>query len=178
MNKVARSRTKPSGKNEMSRISTDPEEPETAGMAKSWPALRNLSYRINLVHRLLDCQTKKFLSDHFEMTNAEWYVLAYLAWHSPRTIATISTESAIYKSQVSHAVTALVEKGFVLRADDPADKRSPRFRISARGQRIQKKIAEWASDRQRQLAAQLAPHQYAVLDETLDALIAHVKAKA
>jgi DNA-binding MarR family transcriptional regulator len=144
--------------------------------AGPWPALSNLSYRINFIHRLLDRQTKKFLSENFDMTTAEWYVLGYLAWYSPCTIATISSETAIYKSQVSHAVTLLVGKGLVLRTDDPADKRSPRFRISARGQRIQKKVSKWAVARQQELVEQLAAHQYAVLDGALDVLAGYIKA--
>jgi len=159
-------------------ISQDQSEPSTArpsGPEEQWPALRNLSYRINFIHRLFDRQTKKFLSDNYGMTNAEWYVLGYLGWHSPRTIAAISSESAIYKSQVSHAVTLLVEKGLVLRADDPADRRSPRFRISARGRKMQQKIADWSMERQRMFAAQLTPQQYKTLDEALDILANYIK---
>jgi hypothetical protein len=86
----------------MIRIAVDSPKPAQdkydTPQSDPWPALRNLSYRITLIHRLLDRQTKKFLSEQHGMTNAEWYVLAYLAWHSPRTIATISTDLAIYKS--------------------------------------------------------------------------------
>jgi DNA-binding MarR family transcriptional regulator len=176
MNKITRNRPKRGRKADLSELEDQSISPRSGGeIDGSWPALRNLSYRINFIHRLFDRQTKKFLSEHYDMTNAEWYVLGYLAWHSPRTIAAISNESAMYKSQVSHAVTVLVEKGLVLRADDPADKRSPRFRISARGHRLQKKIANWAIERQKQFAAQLAPHQYKALDEALDILAAYVK---
>ncbi len=175
MNRIARSRP-----NQSRRINLSSSTELSVGDEKigPWPALSNLSYRINFIHRLLDRQTKQFLSAHFDMTTAEWYVLGYLAWHSPCTIATISGETAIYKSQVSHAVTVLVEKGLVLRTDDPADKRSPRFRISARGQRVQKKVSKWAVERQQELVEQLAPHQYAVLDGALDILAGYIKATA
>jgi DNA-binding MarR family transcriptional regulator len=175
MNKITHSRAKRSRKADFPEADEQPISHSEGGAAGTWPALRNLSYRINFIHRLFDRQTKKYLSEHYDMTNAEWYVLGYLAWHSPRTIAAISSESAIYKSQVSHAVTILVEKGLVLRADDPSDKRSPQFRISARGKRLQEKISIWSVERQKQLSAQLAPHQYKALDEALNILAAYVK---
>ena len=143
--------------------------------SEHWPALRNLSYRINFIHRLFDRQTKKFLSETHGLTNAEWYVLAYLAWHSPQTIAAISTDLAIYKSQVSHAVTSLVKKKLVLRTDDPIDRRSPRFRISKGGLRLQDKISSWAAERQKQFAAQLPASHYQILDEALNILASYAK---
>jgi DNA-binding MarR family transcriptional regulator len=146
--------------------------------SEQWPALRNLSYRINFIHRLFDRQTKKFLSETHGLTNAEWYVLAYLAWHSPRTIAAISTDLAIYKSQVSHAVTSLVGKRLVLRTDDPVDRRSPRFRISKRGLQMQARISQWAAARQKQFAAQLPAAHYQVLDEALNMLASYAKSTA
>jgi DNA-binding MarR family transcriptional regulator len=126
---------------------------------KDWPAVDNLSYQINLVHRLLDRQTKKFLNETVTLTSAERSVLGFVAWHSPVKIVDIAARTAIFKSQVSQAMKALERKGLVDRAPDPDDYRGYYFKATPEGQRMQKKIAAWTRRRQKTLAAQLSAPQ-------------------
>lgn len=134
---------------------------------KDWPAAGNLSYHINLVHRLLDRQTKKFLSESVNLTSAERSVLGYLAWHSPGKIVDIAARTAIFKSQVSQAMMALERKGLVERATDSSDYRSYYFKVTASGQRLQAKIAAWTRKRQKTLAGQLSAQQR---EQTIEAM--------
>lgn len=126
---------------------------------KDWPAVNNLSYHINLVHRLLDRQTKKFLNETVNLTSAERSVLGFLAWHSPNKIVDIAARTAIFKSQVSQAMKALERKGLVVRDANLDDYRSYSFNVTPKGRKLQRKIATWTRQRQKALAAQLSTSQ-------------------
>jgi DNA-binding MarR family transcriptional regulator len=143
-------RTKRNDRQETDFFDEDPE---------NWPAVDNLSFHINLVHRLLDRQTKKFLNESVKLTSAERSVLGFLAWHSPDKIVDIAARTAIFKSQVSQAMKALERKGLVEREADPADYRSYYFKVTAKGQKLQAKIADWTRQRQKALSAQLSVQQ-------------------
>jgi len=134
---------------------------------KDWPAVDNLSYHINLVHRLLDRQTKKFLNESVELTSAERSVLGFLAWHSPDKIVDIAARTAIFKSQVSQAMKALERKGLVERQADPHDYRSFYFKVTRKGEKLQTRIAAWTRQRQKVLSAQLSAGQR---EHTLESL--------
>lgn len=134
---------------------------------KDWPAVDNLSYHINLVHRLLDRQTKKYLNENIGLTSAERSVLGFLAWHSPSKIVDVAARTAIFKSQISQAMKILENKGFVEREADLIDNRSYYFKVTLKGRQLQKRIAAWTRKRQLVLAGQLSTQQR---NETLKSL--------
>lgn len=137
--------------------------------------LRTTAARLNYVHRLLDRQTKKYLSESHDMTNAEWAVLGYLAWHSPQTVAVMSTETALFRSQVSRAIAELSRKKLVTRVAGVKDRRSPQFSISPEGIEVQRAIAKWAFRRQRNLEKELTGQQATLLNDTLAILARYLK---
>jgi DNA-binding MarR family transcriptional regulator len=134
----------------------------------------NLTFRINRLHRLIDRQNKQFLAS-YDMTNAEWYVLAYLARHASEKVRVIAENTFIFGSQVSKSISLLMHAGYVLRQDDPKDGRSPYFSISPKGRRIHKKISNWTTRRQQEFIAQLAPHEQHVVYTVLDTLTHYLK---
>ena len=139
--------------------------------------LRTISSRLHYVQRLLDRQTKKYLSKSHELTNAEWAILGYLAWHSPQSVAAISDETALFRSQVSRAITELERKQLVRRSSNPRDRRSPAFSISAIGLKVQHSIAKWAFRRERSFKKLLSDQQIETLNESLGILAQYLKAE-
>jgi DNA-binding MarR family transcriptional regulator len=140
-------------------------------------ALRSISYRINYIHRLLDRQTKKFLTDNYRLTNAEWYVLAFLASLASGesdTIVGIARKTAIFKPQVSQAMTSLAKRQLVRRIADTSDARTPRFRVSKKGKELRNEIARWTWARQKALTAQLSPEQSQAIHEGLNILATYM----
>jgi DNA-binding MarR family transcriptional regulator len=137
--------------------------------------LRTTVSRLSYVNRLLDRQTKKYLSDQLGLTNAEWVVLGYLAWNSPQSVAAISSETALFRSQVSRAIAELEHKGLVTRNVDVRDRRSPTFDLSDLGATMQQKLARWALRRQRRLETVMKPTQIKELDEMLGLLARYLE---
>jgi DNA-binding MarR family transcriptional regulator len=139
--------------------------------------LKSISYRINYIHRLLDRQTKKFLTDHYRLTNAEWYVLAFLAAMAlgeSDTIVGISRKTAIFKPQVSQAMNSLAKRQLVRRIVDSSDGRTPRFQVSKKGKELRNEIARWTWARQKALIGQLSPGQSQTIDEALNILATYM----
>lgn len=135
----------------------------------------NVPYKVNSLHRLLDRQIKRFLSETHAMTTAEFYVMAHLDKHGPQQVRDISDQSFLFKSQVSYAITALKRKKFVSKHRDQTDRRSPLFELSPAGLATYRKIQTWTDERQRRLAAQLTIDQRTVLNASLDILIDYMK---
>lgn len=136
--------------------------------------LRSISYRINYIHRLLDRQTKKFLTDNYQLTNAEWYVLAFLEAGESDTIVGISRKTAIFKPQVSQAMNSLTKRKLVLRSVDSSDGRAPRFQVSKKGKELRTEIARWTWARQKALIGQLSPEQTEAVNEALNILATYM----
>ena len=145
--------------------------PFTAGTSN----LRTTVSRLSYVNRLFDRQTKKYLSDRHGMTNAEWVIIGYLAWHSPRSIAAISNETALFRSQVSRAIAVLERKNLVIRNAVVRDRRSPTFELSPQGSEIHGKLAQWAFQRQHELEDQMTPEQIRELNEILGILARYLE---
>ena len=89
-----------------------------------WEIKDFLTFRINLLYRLLDRQLKKMLAEHHNLSIAEWRVLGQLATNSPTTVRGIAARTYMAKSQISRAAAALVRRGYALRSKDSADERS------------------------------------------------------
>jgi DNA-binding MarR family transcriptional regulator len=104
-------------------------------------------------------------------------VLAFLARHSTEKVAVIAERTFIFKSQVSHAIGALMRAGYVSRRDDPKDGRSPYFSISAKGRQIHRTISRWTTQRQQEFIAQLSPDERRALYAGLDTLTRYLKRK-
>lgn len=139
--------------------------------------LKSISYRINYIHRLLDRQTKKFLTDRYRLTNAEWYVLAFLASMGSGdsdTIVGISRKTAIFKPQVSQAMNSLAKRQLVRRIVDSSDGRTPRFQVSKKGKELRNEIARWTWARQKALIGQFSRAQSETIDEALNILATYM----
>src|SRR5690349_16978247 len=89
----------------------------------TWEIKDFLTFRINLLYRLLDRQLKKILAEHHDLSIAEWRVLGQFAIHSPATVRSIAGRTYMAKSQISRAAASLVRTGYALRSKDSDDER-------------------------------------------------------
>jgi DNA-binding MarR family transcriptional regulator len=141
----------------------------------SWEIKDFLTFRINVLYRLLDRQLKKILSEHHDLSIAEWRVLGQLATDSPTTVRTIATKTLMAKSQISRAAASLVRTGHALRRRDFADERSAVFAITRQGKQKYETVMRMNRERQRRLIAQLDVEERQVMFAALERLISHVR---
>ena len=145
--------------------------PETS----KWEIKDFLTFRINVLYRLLDRRLKKMLADHHKLSIAEWRVLGQLATNSPTTVRAIAATTYMAKSQISRAAACLVRSGYAVRGKDVNDERSAVFEITKEGQKKYKTVMRMNRERQRRLMAQLDPTQRQVMFEAVARLITYVR---
>jgi DNA-binding MarR family transcriptional regulator len=140
-----------------------------------WEIKDFLTFRINLLYRLLDRQLKKMLAVHHDLSIAEWRVLGQLATNSPTTVRGISARTYMAKSQISRAAAALVHTGYALRSKDSDDERSAVFAITKSGKKKYEIVMRMNRERQRCLIAQLEPNERRVMFDAVGRLIRYVR---
>jgi DNA-binding MarR family transcriptional regulator len=149
---------------------------ERAGPDTSdWEIKDFLTFRINILYRMLDRQLKKMLADHHGLSIAEWRVLGQLATNSPTTVRGIAAITCMAKSQISRAAACLVRSGYALRGRDVDDERSAGFAITKEGQKKYKTVMRMNQERQRRLLAQLDPVQRNIMFDGISRLIEYVR---
>src|SRR5918999_1958199 len=137
----------------------------------NWEIKDFLTFRINILYRLLDRQLKKMLADHHHLSIAEWRVLGQLATNSPTTVRAIAATTYMAKSQISRAAASLVRSGHAVRGKDVDDDRSAVFAITKDGLRKYKTVMRMNRERQRRLLAQLEPVERRIVFEAISRLI-------
>lgn len=140
-----------------------------------WEIKDFLTFRINLLYRLLDRQLKKMLAEHHDLSIAEWRVLGQLATNSPTTVRDIAAKTYMAKSQISRAAASLVRNHYAGRSKDAADERSAVFAITKEGQKKYETVMRMNRERQRRLIAQLDPHERGVMFDAVGRLIDYVR---
>lgn len=140
-----------------------------------WEIKDFLTFRINLLYRLLDRQLKKMLAEHHDLSIAEWRVLGQLATNSPTTVRDVAAKTYMAKSQISRAAASLVRSGYALRNKDATDERSAVFAITKDGQRKYEGVMRMNRERQRRLIAQLDPHERRVMFDAVGRLVEYVR---
>jgi len=160
------------------RIRSREAEPDNSSLApdtSTWEIKDFLTFRINVLYRLLDRQLKKILSEHHDLSIAEWRVLGQLATDSPTTVRTIAAKTYMAKSQISRAAASLVRTDHALRRRDSADERSAVFAITRQGKKKYETVMRMNRERQRRLIAQLDLEERQMMFAALERLISYVR---
>ena len=79
----------------------------------------HLPYRLLLLARMIDRQASRQLQQEFDITLAEWRVLAFVCAAGPATASTVGHSGGIDRAEISRAVAKLEGKALVSRQPDP-----------------------------------------------------------
>lgn len=93
----------------------------------------HLPYRLLLLARMIDRQASRKLQADFNISLAEWRVLAFVGVSGPSTAATIGTHGRIDRAEISRAVSALERKGLAIREAHPTNRRKLIIKQTERG---------------------------------------------
>ena len=92
-----------------------------------------LPYRLN---RLADAVSRDFsriYRQRFGMTRPEWRLLATLGQYGTMTATAVGRHSAMHKTKVSRAVTALEKRRWLSRSADATDRRAEQLALTRSG---------------------------------------------
>jgi DNA-binding MarR family transcriptional regulator len=136
-----------------------------------YPTGRFYTRQIALLGRLIARTTKPAFERLFNISQIEWRILVQLEHRSPSKIAEMYERSLMPKSQISSALPALIRKGYVVRANDPADARAPYFAITAAGLTLYKAVLKVSKRRQDGLESLLTRQERKIFADALDRLV-------
>ena len=146
--------------------STVPEQTEEVYLEKL------LCHRITVLSKLMSRLAGRYLAREFNLTIAEWWMLAQLDEYSPRTLRWLADATFTDKAQMSRAAAALVKRDLVQRRTDPADARSVLFSITTEGRSVSAASNAGRRAADRKLLSQLSDEERNSLFSSLEALTA------
>lgn len=118
---------------------------------------RFLPYRLN---RLADAVSRDFAAiyrQRFGMTRPEWRLLATLGQYGRMTATAVGRHSAMHKTKVSRAVSALEKRRWLTREPDEGDRRVEHLALTRAGQEAYRQLVPQAHAFEARLLAGLPP---------------------
>jgi DNA-binding MarR family transcriptional regulator len=102
---------------------------------------RFLPYRLSVTSNLVSDRIARIYEALFALSIPEWRLIAVIAEAAAITQAEIGERTRMDKVTVSRAAIALVERGLLIRAPNPSDKRSHHLSLTSAGRDLYASIA-------------------------------------
>ena len=134
-----------------------------------------LTFRLLILARSLDRQAKRTYGESFGLSLAEWRILAKLGTVGSATVNRLASWMHYDKAQISRAVGALVEAGYLARSTNASDTRSATLTLTPEGQEFHRELMAFGRERQRLLLSLLSPSQRKSLYEITAVLTDHLR---
>ena len=129
-----------------------------------------LPYRLSVVTNKISRNLGKLYSHRFNLSIAEWRVMAVLGQDSDLSADEVCDKTEMDKVTVSRAVTKLLGKKQIVRKFSDKDRRRSMLRLSRSGYAIYAQIVPLAISYENNLLAGLSKREQQQLDKLLDKL--------
>jgi len=129
---------------------------------------RFFPYRLAVLADRVSQAVAQVYADRFDLTRAEWRILAALAANGQMAAKDLAPYSTLDKMQVSRAVARLEAAGLVERHEDESDRRAKPLVLTAAGRALFVKVRPLVAAREDYILGALDPHERAMLDGILD----------
>lgn len=141
-----------------------------AGEAASLELEKFLPYRLNRLAEAVSRDFQTIYRTRYGLTRPEWRLLASLGQHGTMTATEVGRDSAMHKTKVSRAVTALEERRWLKRETDPDDRRVERLALTPAGAKAYAEIVPLARRFESDLLRLLDPSEREALSVGLAAI--------
>lgn len=139
-----------------------------ADAAEGFDLSQSYPYRLVVLAERVSLAIAQVYADRFDLSRAEWRLLAALAPSREMTATELSAYSTLDKMQVSRAVARLEAAGRVERRADAVDRRAKRLRLTKSGRALYSAVWPLVLARERYLLGALDAEEMAGLDRVLD----------
>jgi DNA-binding MarR family transcriptional regulator len=145
------------------------EEAAMGPLEEAWSIFdaRHLPYRLLMLGKMLDRLSVQHVRDLAGMSLAEWRVLAHLAVMGSKSASEVSAAALVDRAEVSRAVRALEEGGFVERVDNPRNRKSNLLLLTPQGQCVYERVHKRRRAFFQSLTADISKDELALLDTLL-----------
>jgi DNA-binding MarR family transcriptional regulator len=130
----------------------------------------HLPYRLLVLARMIDRQAARQLQQEFEITLAEWRVLAFICAAGPATASAVGHSGGIDRAEISRAVAKLERKELVTRQPDPGNRRKLIISPTDRGHSLFVLIRDDRRAFFRMLLADLEADQRAIIEAAIEGM--------
>lgn len=101
---------------------------------------RHLPYRLLMLGKMLDRLSVQHIRDQAGITLAEWRVLVHLAVKGTQSASEVSSSALVDRAEVSRAVHSLEKGGYLIRTDNPRNRRSSLLILTEQGQAVYNRV--------------------------------------
>lgn len=129
-----------------------------------------VSYRLQLVGNLMSRSAAMHYRRRFDVSLWEWRAIALLGARPGLSLNELARVVGLDKGLASRVVTALTERGIVLRRTDEQDARAVRLTLTQSGEQLYGGLIEAAAARNDAFLNVLTPDEWNVLDRALSKL--------
>lgn len=130
-----------------------------------------VTYRISVLSRIFDRMADRQILKRRGLSLTDSRVLGHLFINRHVTVRGLALEMHMHRPQISRAMSALVNRGYARKKNDPLDRRSAVFTISAKGDKLYNDIIANGFTRQKAIAGFLGLDRYTEVNNTLRLLI-------
>jgi DNA-binding MarR family transcriptional regulator len=136
-----------------------------------------LAFRIHRTNRLLRTHLGRFLELHEPgLSPEQWFLMARIAQHGPVRQVALAEPVLGDPPNVSRLIDALVERGYVARSPDPADRRSWLVSLTALGRRRADRVLRRVVSERQLVFDGLTERELAAMVSTLDRIDDNLRA--
>lgn len=129
-----------------------------------------LPFRLAVLSNAVSAQIKKIYDDEFRLSMWEWRVIAILGEGDGLTSTAISERALMDKPLVSRTVTALQNRGLLVRTRDPKDRRREPLKLTVQGRAIYDAVAPRALSIERSFVSALSDSEFELFESFLQRL--------
>lgn len=146
-----------------------------AASAPDFDLPRFFPYRVAVLAERVSQAISQVYLDRFDLSRAEWRVVAALGCNEKMAAKDIGPYSALDKMQVSRAVARLEQEGLIRRVGDKADGRAKIISLTPAGRTLYQRIVPLALAREAYLLEALEPNEGEILSKAMDRLLARAE---
>mgnify|MGYP003387793772 CR=1 FL=1 len=127
-----------------------------------------LPYALNQAAEATSVGFQKHYRQRYGMLRTEWRVLFHLGRYGAMTAKSICDRSSLHKTKVSRAVGALEKKRFLMRQEQPEDRRLETLSLTRQGKTVYADLHKSAKAYDAALSAHFSAQEREVLDRCLE----------
>jgi len=135
-----------------------------------------LLYRTSRLLSVAGSLVIRLCEGRFGITRREWRLIATLAGHGALGSSQLAEQAQLDRARTSRAVTSLVSKGLVSRAQPAGDRRHVLLSLTAPGRKLHAQLYPLVSSINAELLGALKADEVALLDDMLQRL--HARGEA
>ena len=136
---------------------------------------RFLPYRLNVLASLTSNALAQIYAERFGLSIPAWRVIATLGQYEYRTARDIAAHGVMHKSTVSRAVSALEQRGLIVRKPNEEDRREELLELTIEGREIYDALAPEALAFEERFISVLTQDEQDLLVSLIDRLSGHAR---